>query len=618
MFDAAARGFSNGRRVFPRLALALCLLAVCLPSLPREARAQSTSGKTGVRISQIYTHGGESGASFRHDYVELFNGGPSTVDLFDWSLHISTVNGGVPDFSQSFFSIGHTLLEPGRYVLLKLGGAASANGPPLPAPDFNLAFLDFLNEPLNLKTNGANIALLREGATGPPPSGCPSLPSDGIEDYVGYGSASCREGSATAPAPGLNEALKRAANGCTDTDDNDDDFQLAAPAPRNSNTPAAPCVEITKSIQLSAPQFGGSEAAGRFLVKVTRSGDASQPASVEYLTRGGTASPRSDYTTALGTLRFAPGEIEKTVQVLVTDDIYFEETETVNFDLLNPVGATLGIRASVPIGIADNDAAAAGAPNPADSTVFFVRQHYHDFLNREPDTSGLVFWVQNIERCGTDQQCRTVKRMDTSAAFFLSIEFQQTGYLVHRAYRAAFAPVAERPQGMPGIQEFLRDTQELGRDVVVGRSGWEQALEANTRAFFDEFVTRAEFVALYPDSVPASQYVDSLNANTGGALTQQQRDESVAALDSGDETRAGVLRKVAENRAFSDAERNRAFVLMQYFGYLRRNPHDPPDSDLRGFDFWLQKLDRFGGDFRQAQMIQAFLDSIEYRQRFAP
>jgi hypothetical protein len=258
------------------------------------------------------------------------------------------------------------------------------------------------------------------------------------------------------------------------------------------------------------------------------------------------------------------------------------------------------------------------ASNPADDTAFFVRQHYHDFLNREPDTGGFGFWTNNIESCGADAGCRAVKRVDTSAAFFLSIEFQQTGFLVHRAYRAAFPPDGNRPQGMPRMLEFLRDTQELGRGVVVGTQGWELRLEANTRAYFEEFVTRPEFTAIFPTFAPATHFVDLLNANTGNSLTQQQRDQFVAALNAGTETRASVFRKVAENPVFTEAEKNRAFVLMQYIGYLRRNPNDAPDTDYRGFDFWLDKLNTHGGDWRSAQMVFAFLDSIEYRQRFAP
>jgi hypothetical protein len=66
------------------------------------------------------------------------------------------------------------------------------------------------------------------------------------------------------------------------------------------------------------------------------------------------------------------------------------------------------------------------------------------------------------------------------------------------------------------------------------------------------------------------------------------------------------------------AEFNRAFVLMQYFGYLRRNPTDLPDSSFTGYDFWLGKLNQFNGNFIQAEMVKAFLNSDEYRQRFAP
>jgi hypothetical protein len=81
--------------------------------------------------------------------------------------------------------------------------------------------------------------------------------------------------------------------------------------------------------------------------------------------------------------------------------------------------------------------------------------------------------------------------------------------------------------------------------------------------------------------------------------------------------RANVLIKVAENSLFDSREKNRAFVLMQYFGYLHRDPDSAPDSDYSGYQFWLTKLDQFGGDFMQAEMVKAFIQSTEYRQRFA-
>ena len=76
------------------------------------------------------------------------------------------------------------------------------------------------------------------------------------------------------------------------------------------------------------------------------------------------------------------------------------------------------------------------------------------------------------------------------------------------------------------------------------------------------------------------------------------------------------MRRVAENTTLGQQEFRRAFVLMQYFGYLRRNPNDSPDTDYTGFDFWLDKLNDFNGNFVNAEMVKAFLDSIEYRKRF--
>lgn len=82
--------------------------------------------------------------------------------------------------------------------------------------------------------------------------------------------------------------------------------------------------------------------------------------------------------------------------------------------------------------------------------------------------------------------------------------------------------------------------------------------------------------------------------------------------------RARALRRVAENSTFAQQEFNRAFVLLQYFGYLRRNPNDLPDTNFDGYNFWLTKLNQFNGNFINAQMVKALIDSIEYRQRFAP
>jgi hypothetical protein len=255
-------------------------------------------------------------------------------------------------------------------------------------------------------------------------------------------------------------------------------------------------------------------------------------------------------------------------------------------------------------------------PTQFNDSQFFVRQQYLDFLNRDADGSGLLFWMNNIDLCGLNAQCRDVKRIDTSAAFFLSIEFQRTGFLVYRVYKTSFPERPERPRALPRLQEFIQDTQTIGSGLVVGEVGWQQKLEANTVAFLNSFVARAEFQTNFPAQLTAAQYVDKLNTMTGGALSQAERDALVNGLSGGQETRATVLRKVAEDGDFSAAEFNRAFVLMQYFGYLRRNPNDAPDSGFAGFDFWLGKLNEFGGDFRRAEMVKAFINSTEYRDRF--
>jgi hypothetical protein len=124
-----------------------------------------------------------------------------------------------------------------------------------------------------------------------------------------------------------------------------------------------------------------------------------------------------------------------------------------------------------------------------------------------------------------------------------------------------------------------------------------------------------------------AQFVEALNANTrdplnpsaGGALTQAEREQLAAQLAAAGNTtqaRAEVLRAIAENAEFRRRQSNNAFVLMQYFGYLRRDPNDPPDTDYAGHQFWLGKLNQFNGNYVEAEMVRAFISSDEYRKRF--
>ena len=269
------------------------------------------------------------------------------------------------------------------------------------------------------------------------------------------------------------------------------------------------------------------------------------------------------------------------------------------------------------VSMQDVTIAPAASPNEIDEAEFFVRQHYRDFLSREPDSEGLAFWANQITSCGGDQGCTEVKRINDSGSFFLSIEFQETGYLAYRTYLAAFGNLPNAPVPIT-FSEFVPDTQALGRDVVVRQAGWENVLENNKQAFLQAFVQRARFTNAFPPAMSAGEFVDKVNANAGYLLSQAEYDQLVSDLSGGRRSRADVLRAIAENPKLAQAEFNRAFVLMQYFGYLRRNPNDAPDGNFVGYNFWLDKLNSFNGDFIGAEMVKAFISSTEYRKRFGP
>jgi CSLREA domain-containing protein len=396
-------------------------------------------------------------------------------------------------------------------------------------------------------------------------------------------------------------------------------------------------------IQFTANAYNTTENSRFVTITVQRLGSTSGAVTASYATpddseattvtpcstnTSGFASPRCDFTTALGTIRFADGDsAPKTFDILISQDSYLEPPELLTVTLSNLTGsAVFGANTTATVRIDDDDSSAP-VSNPIDDPQNFVRQHYHDFLNREPDASGLAFWTNEITSCGSNQQCIDFKRVQVSAAFYLSIEFQDTGYLVERLYKSSYGDASgtstlngahSLPVPVVRFSEFLGDTQEIGQGVVVGAAGWPQALENNKAAFADRFVQRARFVAAFPSSMTPAQFVDKLNLNAGGPLSQAERDQLVADLTSSAKTRAQVLRAVAEDQDLKNAEFNRAFVLMQYFGYLRRNANVAPDSDYSGYDFWLTKLNQFNGNFQNADMVKAFITSGEYRGRSGP
>ena len=236
---------------------------------------------------------------------------------------------------------------------------------------------------------------------------------------------------------------------------------------------------------------------------------------------------------------------------------------------------------------------------------------YRDFLNRPSDPAGKAFWVNNIDHCNdpaqrppaqTAAQCIETSRIVTAGAFFLSIEFQTTGGTAYLTNKVSFG-------SLPVFNRFERDAQEIGQGYVFGAPGAEALLEANKVAYYNDYVSRPEFVATY-GGLSNQQYVNTLIFNTGVSFTLQEKNALINGLANQTETRATVLRKISEKPEFRSAEFNSMFVLMEYYGFLRRNP------DQAGFNFWLTKLNSFNGDYFAAEMVKAFVESNEFRQRF--
>ncbi|HEX2269887.1 MAG TPA: PQQ-dependent sugar dehydrogenase [Pyrinomonadaceae bacterium] len=283
-------------------------------------------------------------------------------------------------------------------------------------------------------------------------------------------------------------------------------------------------------------------------------------------------------------------------------------------------------------------------PNPIDEASFFVRQHYLDFLNREPDAPGLAFWTGEITECSDPakrhpgeslEACTERKRANTSAAFFLSPEFQNTGSFVLRVYWGTLGKLTSAqcpgvPQNLPGhcrprFTDYLADMGQVVQGIVVNNKLDPAAINANKRAFVDQFVNRAEFRTAYPDAMSNQAFVDKLFFTTGITPTADERNALVNGLNGGTETRSTVVFKVVDGtntiadgalvfqtsygKAFYDQQFDDAFVFMQYICYLRRNP------DQDGFNHWLAKLKQFG-NWVDAQLVLAFIVSPEYRSRF--
>ena len=386
------------------------------------------------------------------------------------------------------------------------------------------------------------------------------------------------------------------------------------------------------TLQFSATNYSAKESDGSITITVTRVGDPNSAPLVAYVTSDGSGKEGRDYVSSQGILTFAKGEMSKTFKVLIIDNGYADSDRTVNLNLVNVASAFLGDPINALLTISDNDAGKPAA-NPVDAPRSFVEFNYFDFLFRNPDPGGWDFWTNEITKCGTNASCAEVARINTSGAFFLSIEFQETGYLIERIYKVAYGDgMANSGNGgphqvsVPVIRwaDFSRDTSLIQRNLIVLQPGWEALLENNKQVYANLFVRTTRFMQAYSSDLSPAEFVDRLNQNAGNVLSATERTAAISQFgtspaDSNNlSVRASLLRQIAEHPKVAAAEKNRAFVLMQYFGYLRRNPDDAPEPthDYTGYDFWLTKLNEFKGDYVSAQLVKAFISSPEYRQRF--
>jgi hypothetical protein len=287
-------------------------------------------------------------------------------------------------------------------------------------------------------------------------------------------------------------------------------------------------------------------------------------------------------------LRFAAGETSKIIFIPLVDDGYAEGDESFTITLSNPTGAVVGSIGSATITILGNDVG--GAANPIATNAFFVRQHYIDFLGREPDPPGFAGWLNILGNCAPGNTA--CDRVEVSSDFYRSDEFQTRGYFIYRFYRASLGRI-------PHYNEFVPDFARVSGFLSA------QELEAAKVSYIQDFMARAEFKTKYdPTSGDPAAYVNLLEQTAGVTLSNKQT--LIAGLQNGTETRATVLRKVIESSEVAAKFFNEAFVVEAYFGYLKRDPDAL-------FQSWLQLLNQTGD---RRTLINGFVNSSEYVQRF--
>jgi plastocyanin len=343
------------------------------------------------------------------------------------------------------------------------------------------------------------------------------------------------------------------------------------------------------TVEFERASYSAGEGDGSIEVTVKREGDLSAPASVDYAADDGTALDRSDYSTALGTLRFAPGETTKSFTVFLTDDAFVEGDETVRLTLVGAEGgAGTGVRGgAAELTITDNDDAPSAA-NPIDDPAFFARQLYVDFLAREPRPEELAAVVNRLNQCAAgDATCDRASVVD---ALLSSEEFRQKGLFVYRLYTMTLARAPLYRELVGGVRQLK---WAAGDDAAAAQE-----------AFIDGWARRsAEFKTKY-GSPAEGDFMDELARAAG--IPAAARDAALLDLERGSKSRAQVLRELIEGEgALADAAGTPSFDLL-HFGLLRRDALST--ITLREFVSPDPQARR--------KLIEALITSAEYRSRF--
>ncbi len=312
-----------------------------------------------VVINEIYGAGGNAGASFNADYIELYNNGTTAADLTGYSLQYASATG---TFSGVIVLPGVSIPAGGFFLVQT--NTAGANGSPI-SPDF------ISPNAVELATSNGNVALVA-GTTAI--GACPAPGAANVIDRVGYGTGACSE-VAPAPAPSTTTSVQRFPNG-SDTNNNSVDFQATAGTPKTANRAAT-----NGTIQFSSATYAVTEGTATVTITVTRTGGSDGAVSASYATSNGTADGGAacttagvDYISKTGTVTFGAGSsTSQTFTISICDDAAVENSETVNFTLSSPTGgATLGTQNTAVLTIADNDVAPTTAPTitSGSSTTF--------------------------------------------------------------------------------------------------------------------------------------------------------------------------------------------------------------------------------------------------------